>query len=290
MRSCLLSLHLVHLPLAAALVAAPPSRLVILGPGSPDLQLIAARKAVEQGYKATAIVRDAKRAQGLMYGKSPSTAGDDEPVAAETNSDIGRALSNADTCLLVAEAGGETGIKSTLKYAPGLTRLVLLSSIGGSVGKGGFAYLGEGEAILKMEQDVQESCSAASVEVSIVRVGVLKGGGPPFGLDESYYDTLRIGGYPTPNFACAQAYDLQTLGVSITAGDTLEPRSAIARSASKTDIGPKHDECSRIIAAEAMLACLRQPGAVHVSLSAESGSAPPSAAEWDSLLTVCGGA
>jgi hypothetical protein len=287
MRCSYVILCVAHLPLAAALAAAAPPRLVILGPGSPDVQLIAAKKAAsDHGYKATAIVRDAKRAMNLMYGSSmPSKGGDGEvAVAAEGNSDIGRALSEADTCLLVAEAGGETGIKSTLKYAPGLTRLVLLSSIGGSKGKGGMTYLGEGEAILKMEKEVIESCAAASVEVSIVRVGVLKGGGPPFGLDASYYDTLRIGGYPTPNFACAQAYDLQTLGVSVTAGDGLEPRSAIARSGSKVDTGPKHDECSRIVAAEAMLACLRQPKPTHVSLSAESATAPPSAAEWDELL------
>ena len=132
----------------------------------------------------------------------------------------------------------------------------------------------------------EQRCAAADVAVDIVRVGVLKGGGPPFGLDASYYDTLRIGGYPTPSFATAQQYDKLTLGVSVSAAEGVEPRSSLARSASKTDATPQRDECSRVVAAQAMLACLRSPELVHVSLSAKRADAPPADGEWDALLAA----
>lgn len=266
-----------------AVVIAPPAKLVILGPGCPSVQLIAAKKAAAMGFMPSAVVRDRRNALKLMYGSTDDDV-ESRAKAAESNAEIGSALTSAEACLLIAEAGGETGIRTTLQFAPALKRLVLLTSIGGSTGNGGATYMGEGEAIQRMEAEVQERCASVGVEVSIVRVGVLKGGGPPHGLDAGYYDTLRIGGYPTPNFACAQSHDQQTLGVSVTAGDTVEPRSAIARSASKTDVGPKRDEISRIVAAEAMLSCLRQPEAVHVTLSAEYAEAPPSTDEWDGLL------
>lgn len=269
---------------ATALIISPPQNLVVLGPGSPDVQAIASKLAANAGYRVSLVARDAERSTKLMYGSSASPAEPPRAVAADGNSDIGSALAKAEACLLVAESGGETGIATTLKFAPKLTRLVLLTSIGGSFGKGGLTYMGEGASILDMEKEVCERCERSGVDVDLVRVGVLKGGGPPFGLDASYYDSLRVGGYPTPSFATAQGYDKETLGVSCAAGDAIEPRNALARSGSKTDVGPQRDECSRIVAAGAMLGCLRQPSLVHVSLSAMRGASPPTEAEWDAML------
>lgn len=175
-------------------VVVPAANVVVLGPGDRALQLCVAKAAREAGYAVTLFTRSdwIDQSKTLMYGGQQVEA---PPKLATTNSEFGRALQAADGLLLCAENGGRTDIENTLNFAPHLSRIVHLSAIGGSRGVGG--NLGEGEQIAECEAMVAKAARAVDVELAVVRVGPMKGGAGKYGLNDGYYDTLRIGGYPT---------------------------------------------------------------------------------------------
>lgn len=305
LQSALLAVLVTH-----AAGVAPPGRLVVLGPGSVHVQLIVAKLAAKAGYRVTHFARQGSetRSEKLMFGAAwPDIPESERPRLAVTNSQMGSALRTADAIVLCAEGGGKTDIANTLNFAPAVRKVVLLSSIGGSEGKrGGYPY-GEPAAILRCEETVQAAADTQAADVSIVRVGVLKGGAasasaaPPgaseeaddpagvgggVGLDAQFlYDTVyRVGGYPTPDRAVAIEYDASVLGVAVSCGDHVTPRSAVQRSGTRTSTTPLDDECSRIVAAGALLAALRHPESLDFSLSARAATVPPSAEEWDRML------
>ena len=270
---------------ASTSMVAPPANVVVFGPGAFEVQLLTAKLAAEAGFASTAFVRSdwVERGQRMMYGSEWASM-EGGAALATTNSDFQRALGAADALILCAEAGGSTDLANTLRFAPRVKRMALLTSIGGSRGRGG--NMGEGGPILKCEQNAADLASKADVELATVRVGYLKGGGGAYGLDgPSFYDTLTIGGYPTPSWQCAKDYDVSTLGVSISAGDTIEPRSQAARSSTRSSTEACRDEASRINAAAALLACVRFPTPLEISLSAEAANAPPTQADWDIMLS-----
>ena len=288
---------------ASALVVVPPSNLFVFGPGSLEVQLITAKLAARAGYGAS-VLQPKKwaaqcKANRLMYG-CESVSFESDPSLAQlvaSNSEIGGALGGADAAVLVAEAGGSTGVATTIRNAPSLKRLVLLSAIGGSKGVGGDQMLGEGQKVLECEEEVKALTASAGVELSIVRVGVLKGGGPAgggrkeytgpgdFGLDAKYYATLTSGGYPTVRQRCTMTYDVSTLGASVSVGDGITPRNAFARAQAQGSTKGCADEASRINCAGALLACLRHPRPLELSLSSKEGTVPPTEEEWDEMLT-----
>eukprot|EP00316_Scyphosphaera_apsteinii_P009969 CAMPEP_0119320776 /NCGR_PEP_ID=MMETSP1333-20130426/53391_1 /TAXON_ID=418940 /ORGANISM="Scyphosphaera apsteinii, Strain RCC1455" /LENGTH=248 /DNA_ID=CAMNT_0007327571 /DNA_START=235 /DNA_END=981 /DNA_ORIENTATION=- len=239
--------------------------------------------------------RNELRANRLMYGDRWASI---DPAyrarLACTNTQIGSALNHAEGMILVAESGGEAALEKALPYASRLRRIVLLSCIGGS--KGGRGNLGEGFDP-RTEPVVEQLAANADVELAILRVGILKGGGEAGGVDEDcsstpcigldkavYYSSLKPGGYESPGSRCARAYDKLTLGAAISLGDSIEPRSAMARSGTRTAHAAYDDEASRINAASALLACLRASSPLSLTLSAAAGRVPPSEAEWDGML------
>ena len=271
-------------------VISPPASIVVLGPpGCASTSMLTAKLASQAGYATTLFTRDDyhDRCNLLMYGKDWAAV-DDRVTLASTNSDFGRALHRADALVLVAETGGLTDLENTLRFAPNVRHIAYLTAIGGSIGRGG--ELGEAERILACEHETRAIASQAGAALSLVRVGALKGGGAAadgaIGLDPSeFYDTLRIGGYPTPSWQCAQDYDKFTLGATAARGDAAPIRGPGARSAARSSSAPHPDEVSRINAASALLACLRQPAPVEISLSARAATVAPTADEWDALLT-----
>ena len=271
----------------------PPSNIVVLGPGSSDVQLIVGKLAKQSGYGVTAFVRNGmeRRGEKLMYG--PSRPPEEDRVRfATASTQMGLALASADAIILCAEGGGTTGIANTLRYAPRVQRVVLLTAIGGSKGLGGYPY-GPPEAVTRCEAEVRTQVADTQATLSIVRIGVLKGGGAvgdncdhAVGLHaQSYYDSLTIGGYPTPDHKVAVEYDKSMRGVSVTSGDEVEVRNPMRRSQTRTMVAPIADEISRVNAAAALLACLRQPLASEISLSAKAMTVEPTAAEWDAMLS-----
>lgn len=269
---------------AAASVVAPPSNLVVFGPGNTAVQMLVTKLAQEAGYRATAFIKSNReeRSLQLMYGGNYASTENPARLAWD-NSQMGMALGMADAIVLCAETGGYTGIANTLAFAPRVSRIALLTSIGGSKGKGG--NMGEAEAITMCELQVAKEAAANDVELSIVRVGALKGGGGQFGLDsEAYYQTLTIGGYDTPDKKAAIGYDKAVLGATVSVGDGVQPRNAMRRSASRTLATPEADELSRRCAADALLASLRAPQPLEFSVSAAWGEAPPASTAWDEML------
>ena len=288
----------------ACAVVVPPAKLVVLGPGNSAVQLIASKRAKRAGYAVTHFARDDLefRCQELMYGRDwrsidPS---DRAEVAPFTSSRMAPALASADGLVLCAEAGGLRLTSILDKVARRVKRIVLLSAIGGSRGVGGNAMMGEPAQILECEAEARRLADAEGVELAVVRVGVLKGGGAPggapdggdgpapsafFGLDaEAYYATLQVGGYPTLDAECTRTYDRCTLGAAAALGATLEPRSALVRSRTRGATGAIPDEVSRINAAGALLACLRSPAPLDITISAKAAAAAPTDAEWDQML------
>ena len=306
-----------------ALVVPPPAPLIVVGPGSTDVQFLVSKLAAAAGYRVQCVTRaaDIPLAERLMYGGAEPVG--EPPRFSVQNSQIASALGSAEAMVLCV-AGGKvppstSGIATMMPYAPRLKRIALLSAIGGSTGATG--GLGEGGLIRSCEAEVAATATAAGVEVSTVRVGVLKGGGAaeqPTGLAaDAFYASLCAGGYPTPSSICAKAYDKQTLGVAVSGGDGVEARNAALRSSTRTSAKRARsplfepiatatarstsapppvtnhvrcaacaDEVSRINAAGALLAVLRHDGPLEVSLSAEAGDAPPTDERWDQMLAA----
>jgi len=267
------------LQLLTASIVLPPAPLVIVGPGCQSTQLLTAKLAAARGHRVQVVARtvDVQPSNRLMYGTSEPP--EFRPLFSCQNSQIASALGAAEGMILSVAGGKAppttSGIGTMMPYMPRVRRIVLLSAIGGSTGNTG--GLGEGELIMRCEEEAaaigqltqhpalarnpqkdltltlarkpptapspptpnQVRAAAAGVEVSTVRVGVLKGGAAvgeqTTGLDEAaFYASLSAGGYPTPSQQCAKLYDRQTLGVSVRAGDAIEARNAALRSSTRT--------------------------------------------------------
>ena len=264
---------------ACSTIVLPPAPLIIVGPGCQSTQLLTAKLAAAAGHRVQCVTRtaDVRAANRLMYGTAEPP--EFPPLFSCQNSQIASALGAAEGMILCVAGGkappSTSGIGTMMPYMPRVRRIVLLSAIGGSTGNTG--GLGEGELILRCEEEAaataanpntppspltlrktsaspptpssqsapqpqpqtQVRAAAAGVEVSTVRVGVLKGGAAAgeqtTGLDEAaFYASLCAGGYPTPSQQCAKLYDRQTLGVSVRAGDAIEARNAAQRSSTRT--------------------------------------------------------
>lgn len=102
------------------------------------------------------------------------------------------------------------------------------------------------------------------------------------GLDAAYYNSL----FELEEALCTQAYDKFTLGGSLSPGDTVDARNTSMRIVTRGSFDPVADEASRINAASALLACLRHPTAISITVSSAAARAPPSEADWDSMLAA----
>ena len=293
---CLEMLIAATLLVSPALVV-PPARLVVVGPGSREVQLLVSKLAAAAGHGVSLVARDAdiRPFNTLMYGEQQPEV-ENAPRYATQNTQIGMALGSAEGLVLCLAGSpvppSTSGFATMLPYASRLKRVVLLSAIGGSIGNTG--GLGEGDAIKRCEEEIFELAAGAGVEVSTARVGVLKGGAAAgeneagFGLNRvAYYASLTSGGYPTPASQTAAKYDKETLGVAVLKGGAIPARSVVVRAQTRTSAAPCADEVSRINAACALLALLRREGPpLEVSLSSAEGATPPSDAEWDALLAT----
>ena len=172
-----------------------------------------------------------------------------------------------------------------------MLRVVLVSKMGASKAKaaGPFGFGGEDAKILASEQEIKRLSAEKGCDVSIVRVGTLKGGGPgeeenppekEVGLSISYYNTL----IQLDEYMCTASYDKFTLGAKITKGDSVELANPLMKAARKSDFSPYDDETSRVVAAGAIIHALTHPSAVEFSVGASKGEQPPTSEEWASLF------
>ena len=155
-----------------------------------------------------------------------------------------------------------------------------------------FGMNGEDAALQTLENYLREAGSKNGADLSIVRVGTLKGGGPgrdentgdaALGLSKAYYNTL----VDLQTYMCSSAYDKFTLGAKLTKGDPYDLANPIIRASRASDFAPHDDETSRIVAAGAVVHAPSHPAAVELSVSAAKGEdppGPPTSEQWAELF------
>lgn len=155
-----------------------------------------------------------------------------------------------------------------------------MSKMGVSRAKGGF--FGGGDAkLLESESLLRDICKTKSLDLSIVRAGNLKGGGPgvsgnEFGLDRCYYNTLL----DVVEASVTMAHDKYTLGLDCRKGDTIEMPNMIAQMGSKSSFEACDYESNRIVAARGVVAASLYDAPIEVTISAAKAIEPPSLEAW----------
>lgn len=286
---------------ASALFFAPKPSIVVLGPGAQEVNLIAAKLAAKASCASSTLVgggsdADLFRARALMYGREYASKrrndGGKASVIAGVDA-IGAALQKCEALIFCCDrsSGPPTDgqIRAALSSSPRLKHVAMLSTMGG--GQGGLLTkaLAPGEATLRAE------CDAKRVELSIVRVGNLKGGGPgecpttgpnagkaitDYGLSKFYYDGLVDLSIAT----ATMAYDRFTVGAKVAPGDPFRIPNAIISAATSGTFEPCDTDTSRIAAASALLAAVRRSKGAEFSISSAAASAPPTADDWLTML------
>lgn len=287
------------LAVAGASALAPPSPIVVLGPGTLEMRLITSKLAARAGFKTSLIsVEEAGPVwRRLMYGVDYSKAGVDQPSCAQLvhGSDaIGVAFNDAKAVCLICDSAPlpEQSLEQVLGSAPSLERVVLLSRMGVTrAGPGAFGLPSPAFELRRGEERLRAAASERGFGLSVIRVGALKGGGPgrvsesvvsgvDLGLSKALYDSL----FELETALVTQAYDKFTLGLRLAAGDPIEPSNPVLRLAFKGSFDPREDETSRVVAGGALLAALRHDETVELSVSSDKGERAPTAGEWDELL------
>eukprot|EP00321_Phaeocystis_globosa_P003682 CAMPEP_0118818688 /NCGR_PEP_ID=MMETSP1162-20130426/6359_1 /TAXON_ID=33656 /ORGANISM="Phaeocystis Sp, Strain CCMP2710" /LENGTH=283 /DNA_ID=CAMNT_0006748909 /DNA_START=83 /DNA_END=934 /DNA_ORIENTATION=- len=276
---------------------APP--VVVLGPGSLDLRLLTAKLAARAGLQ-TSLFSPSGSVQDIwleqMYGVEDgstdiSTSAEPLRPAMVADADAREAaLAAAEGLALISDgvAMPESALSSVLAVASQLKRIVCLSKMGVTRATAGPLGLGK-DAVnqLEAEERLKAACAKADIELAIVRVGTLKGGGPgradngiDAGLARPYYDnvmdieTLRV----------TQAYDKVTLGAKCVKGDPVDMSNAFQRQLRKGSFEPFEDETSRVSACAAVVAALRHPSPLEFSVSAAKAEAAPTSGQWEAML------
>jgi len=246
--------------------ARTPRRVVVSGPGATEVNLIAAKMAAKLGNcEAFSVVRDPRRATELMYGRGVTEG----PARAISGVDaIADALATAEALILTCDFQSgpptEASLRAVFGNAPKLRHVALLSTLGGQ------ALPLVAKPFGPFEGKLRELAAANRVQVSVVRVGNLKGGGPgevfqgkaltDFGLDKFFYDTL----IDLSEATATMAYDRFALGATVRRGDPLRrmPNPVVSLFTAGT-FEPLDTDCSRLSAAAALVAAVRGVQVFH---------------------------
>lgn len=270
---------------------AAPAPVVVFGPGSLDVRLITAKLAARAGFATSIIAGAGAENQWRRFlGEEAS----DDIALVSSPEDIGAALAEAAALCIVCDESPlpEETMVSALEAAPKLERVVLLSKHGVTRAQGGpFDRLTGGLFALKEGEEALAK-ALGEKELSIVRVGTLKGGGPgrveggvvvsgvELGLAKTYYDSIL----ELETALVTQAYDKFTLGAKCARGDPIDPPNPVIKLANRGSFEPRDDETSRIVACAAAVQALRHPTALELSVSAAKGEAPPTSGQWEAIF------
>ena len=279
---------------ACASILSTKSPVVVLGPGSLDLRLLTAKLAARSGFPTSIIA--GQGAQQLwwetMYGENYVAGERSEGKVRLLASGDERedAFQTAEALCIVSDgvALPEPALDSVLSAAPLVKRCVLISKMGVTRATAGPLGLGkDGVEQRDAEERLRAKCRAAEIELSILRVGTLKGGGPgasPGGVDvglaRPYYDNI----FDIDQLRVTQAYDKVTLGAAVAKGDPYDLVNQLVRLGRKGSFAPEDDETSRVVACSAAVALLRSASAMEISVSSAKKEAVPTSGQWESLL------
>lgn len=260
----------------------------ILGPGNKPVQLIAAKVAADAGYKTNVLIDNIdglNQARVMTYGRVYARNMNDpvdKPQFIVGGESLGTALATSEG-LIVCSDGQEVKslVESAIKGSPKLKRVTLLSRNGGSSG-----------AMADSELALKAAAEAAGAEWSIVRVGLVKGGGPgnvargdSIGLDEYFYNTNpEINSFQKDKFA-----DQYLLGAKLKPGDTVANNPFQMIFASQATSVAAEGSVNRNIAARVLVQSLFQPGCANADFSVDStrGLAVPTQESFDKAFSDC---
>ncbi len=273
---------------------------VVYGPSTSaiELVLLTSKLAAKEGQESFSICGPGQESKysRLMYGDLSKDSNDNDETN-ETDSvmatpissadDMQNALSKANTLFLVCydNAIEEKALSTLLDNAGSdLSKVVMLSKMGATAGGGGF--FGGGSKLLDSENVVRSQCKAKNLDLSIVRAGVLKGGGPgqpaelDYGLSKVYYNTL----FELSEATCTMSHDRFTLGVDCTKGDSVEMPNPITLFGTKTSFDAYPYDTNRINAAMACVMAGKHDKPVEFSVGAAKSESLPTVAEWEEIM------
>lgn len=289
---------------------------VVYGPAAKELVLLTSKIAAKQGHESYCICGPGQESKSnrLMYGapyenkddedegKDVEGKGDDDDNAdadeeilvtgnratpISSGDDMQNALSKASTLFLVCYDNPieEKSVSTLLSFAGSdLSKVVMLSKMGATADAG---FFGGGFKLMDSENSVRKLCKQKNLDLSIVRAGQLKGGGPgePFeldyGLHKSYYYTL----FELSEASCTMSHDQFTLGVDCTKGDSVDVPNALTIFGTRTSFEAYPYDTNRINAAMACVMAAKHDKPVEFSIGSAKSYAPPTAEEWTEILT-----
>ena len=286
----------------ALFLSAPTPRVIVTG-FSTEVNLCCAKIAAKAGCDAFTVVpneRDLWRSRALMYGRSfadgEETSKGKRASAVSGVDGIARALSTAEAAIVacdnVSGAPSDRALAALFDNAPKLKHVAMLSTLGGGLPNSPLAKsLAPAEATIRRLAESDKK----NIEVSIIRVGVLKGGGPgemvtsgpdagkslsDFGLDKFYYNTLVDLSQATGTMA----YDRFCVSADVLKGDPLAMPNPLIAAFTSGSFEAKPTECSRSAAASALVAAIRRNKGQEFTLSAKAATELPSPAQWITML------
>jgi len=281
------TLAILSLPLFTASLST-----VVYGPQNPELLLLTAKLAAKAGIEASCICASGREegCRRLMYGKDYVEAGVDQQGNAKpisSGEDIQDALQSAESLVMICydDPLDEKSV-NTLVNAAGddLKKIVLLSKMGASKKKTGF-FAGSNE-LYESEQILKKTSERKGLALSIVRAGILKGGGPgdepdfDYGLDQSFYNT-RL---DAVDASVTMAHDKYTLGAACSQGDTIELPNMMTLMGTKSSFDPCEYDSNRVAVAGAVVASILADKPLEFSVSSASAVEPLSMEQWKEAL------
>lgn len=283
---------------------APPKSTVVYGPQSRELLLLVAKLAARQDRPTHCICAPGTEdgCRRLMYGGDYADAGLDTEGNAIPVSDpdaMGTALGNAASLVLVATDQPVDGatLETFLKYTNSdiLEKIVLMSKMGVTTSGSGGGFFGGGDsALLKSEQELAKLAQDRNLDFSIVRSGLLKGGGPSVdkdvgtpihvdtALSKTYYNTIL----DVVDYKVTLAHDTFSLGAdatSIVPGDPHTMPNLLSQLGNKASFDAGPTDTNRIVVAAAAVAALSQPP-LHISVGTAASQQLPTPSEWSELF------
>mmetsp|Transcript_21082 Transcript_21082/g.21394 ORF Transcript_21082/g.21394 Transcript_21082/m.21394 type:complete len:301 (-) Transcript_21082:183-1085(-) len=273
-----------------SLVCDSSSYNIVLGPGSLELQLLIAKISAKEGVTTFCQIPEGNGSscRTLLYGKNrDSKEGDVQFV--ENLEDVGDAIKMSENIIMVCDTApmSESFLTAVLNRSEKCKRSILLSRMGISRAQKNLFGGGKEVAMRECEDTVRKEAANRGIELSIVRCGKLKGGGPgregsDFGLSKVYYDGL----FEMEEAMVTQAYDKFTLGgKSCFLGDPIDPGNTFMQLANKGTFEPKLDESSRIVTAGSVVAAALYDKPVEFTVSSSKGMEPPDMGEWKDILS-----
>lgn len=266
---------------------------VVYGPSAKELVLLTSKLIAKEGKESYCIVGPKQEPTGrkLMYGSRDEydeNDGVNRAIPISSGGDMQNSLTKAETLFLVCyDSPIEESALSTLLNTAGsdLSKVVLLSKMGATAGGGGF--FGGGSKLADGEKTVRSLCKSKNLELSIVRAGTLKGGGPgepnenDYGLSRAYYNTL----FELSEAACTMSHDRFTLGVDCSKGDSVDMPNPLTLFGTKSSFEAYPYDTNRINAAMACVQAAKHDKPVEFSVGSAKAEQPPTNEEWAEILT-----